>query len=94
MKNAMIIDQKDNVIVAIEPIKKGEKAIYEINGQLDEVVAKDDIPIYHKLARTDIKKGENVIKYGEYIGEAGIDITTGTYVHTHNVVSVREKIVD
>ncbi len=39
----------------------------------------------HKYARRDIKKGENIIKYGQRIGHATEDIPKGAHVHTHNV---------
>ena len=38
----------------------------------------------HKYAVRDIKKGENVIKYGNPIGHATEDIRAGEHVHTHN----------
>ena len=39
----------------------------------------------HKVALRDIKKGENVIKYGYPIGYALEDIKAGEHVHTHNI---------
>lgn len=39
----------------------------------------------HKYALTDIKAGENVIKYGNPIGHATVDIKKGEHVHSHNV---------
>ena len=39
----------------------------------------------HKYALTDIKVGENVIKYGSPIGHATENIKKGDHVHTHNV---------
>lgn len=39
----------------------------------------------HKYAVCDIKKGENIIKYGMPIGHATEDIKNGDHVHTHNV---------
>ncbi len=39
----------------------------------------------HKIALTDIKAGEDVIKYGYPIGHAVVDIKTGEHVHTHNI---------
>ena len=39
----------------------------------------------HKYALVNIKKGENVIKYGSPIGHATVDISVGEHVHTHNV---------
>lgn len=38
----------------------------------------------HKYALKDIKKGENIIKYGNPIGHATCDIVKGEHVHTHN----------
>lgn len=39
----------------------------------------------HKVALRDIKKGENVVKYGYPIGHALEDIKAGEHVHTHNI---------
>ncbi len=39
----------------------------------------------HKYAICDIRKGENIIKYGNPIGHATEDIKKGDHVHTHNV---------
>ena len=39
----------------------------------------------NKYAIVDIKKGENIIKYGNPIGHATEDIKKGEHVHTHNV---------
>ena len=39
----------------------------------------------HKYALCDIKKDENIIKYGNPIGHATVDIKAGEHVHTHNV---------
>ena len=39
----------------------------------------------HKIALNDIKKGENIIKYGYPIGHATEDIKKGDHIHTHNI---------
>ncbi len=39
----------------------------------------------HKYAICDIRKGENVIKYGQPIGHAECDIKAGEHVHSHNL---------
>lgn len=44
-----------------------------------------DLESGHKLALTDIKKGEAVIKYGYPIGTATEDISEGEKVHSHNM---------
>lgn len=92
MHNAMIIDSKDNVAVAIEQIAKGETATYVWDGKEISVPVLEDITIYHKLATRDIAKGEPVVKYGEHIGVAACDIKAGQHVHVHNVASHRENL--
>ena len=94
MRNAMIINKKDNVIVAIEPISAGSEATYMLHGEYHSIPVREDIPMYHKLARVTMAEGSQVIKYGEYIGEAGCEILEGSHVHTHNVLSVRERVTD
>ena len=92
MRNAMIIDAKDNVAVAIEPIAKGDNAVYVCEGREVSLPALEDITIYHKLATRDIAKGEPVVKYGEHIGVASSDIRAGEHVHVHNVEGHREDL--
>ena len=92
MRNAMIIDAKDNVAVAIEPIAKGDAAGYVCEGKEVSLPALEDITIYHKLATRDIAKGEPVVKYGEHIGVASSDIKAGEHVHVHNVEGHREDL--
>lgn len=92
MRNAIIIDAKDNVAVAIEPIAKSDNAVYVCEGKEVSLPALEDITIYHKLATRDIAKGEPVVKYGEHIGVASSDIKAGEHVHVHNVGGHREDL--
>ena len=39
----------------------------------------------HKYAVRDIKTNENIIKYGQPIGHAIVDIKKGEHIHTHNM---------
>lgn len=48
----------------------------------------------HKYARRDIKKGENIIKYGFPIGHATEDIKKDEHVHSHNVKTNLSDISD
>lgn len=87
MKNAMLIDPADNVVVAIEPIPKDGPVEYDCGGETRRLTALEDITIYHKLACRDIPQGEPVVKYGQHIGSAVTDIKAGQHVHVHNVES-------
>lgn len=93
MSDALKIDTKDNVAVVIRPVEAGETLSYR-DGDAEEktVTAVTAIPIYHKIALTDMNEGEKVVKYGEHIGEASCTIKAGEHVHTHNVNSVREDL--
>ena len=92
MQNGLIIDSRDNVVVAIEPIAKGDRVSYLCSGETLSVTALEDITIYHKLAARDIAKGEPVVKYGEHIGIASRDIKAGEHVHVQNVEGHREDL--
>ena len=80
--NVIIINSKDNVAIALEEIKQGEMVLLPGGGEFTTLAA---IPYSHKVALTDILKGENIIKYGEMIGIATEDICKGRWVHTHNL---------
>lgn len=53
-----------------------------------------DIATGHKNARRNIKEGEKVIKYGYPIGVAKCDISEGEHVHSHNIRTGLEGILD
>jgi len=87
-RNAVLIDDKDNVVIAIYPLKAGDEVRYPAHeGGLATFVATEDIPLFHKIARVDIAAGQNVVKYGEFIGVATSDIKRGQHVHTQNCES-------
>ena len=48
----------------------------------------------HKYALCDIKNGENIIKYGFPIGHAVSNIKRGEWVHTNNVKTNIEGLID
>jgi altronate dehydratase len=87
MEQTIIINPKDNVAIALQDIKEGEKFSLA-DGK--KITALNNIPYSHKVALADIKKGEQIIKYGETIGFASEDIKQGHWVHAHNL-HVEEK---
>ena len=80
---AMWIDERDNVAIAVEPVKKGETV--RIHGEATQV--SQDIPFGHKFALVKIQPGEKIVKYGASIGHATKAIEAGEWVHTHNMES-------
>ena len=81
MNELVRIRPEDLVAVALKPLKAGECIDYGSGA----VTLKEDLPMGHKVALRDIRKGEPVIKYGFPIGEATEEIPEGTHVHTHNL---------
>ncbi len=83
---------QDSVGVAVvETIKKGQKLTGWVmdTDETITVTARDDIPIGHKVALLDIKKGETVKKYGHDIGRTIAAIKKGDHVHVHNTKTKR-----
>jgi len=56
-----------------------------------ELKLTQDVTPGHKFALLDIKKGEQIIKYGEVIGAATVDIGKGAHVHVHNTTSLHGR---
>jgi altronate dehydratase len=81
--NVIIINEKDNVAVALRDIGSGETVILPDER---EITALNDIPFSHKVALKDLARDEDIIKYGEIIGQAREDIKQGDWVHTHNLL--------
>ena len=80
---AILINEIDNVAVACNDFKRHE----EINIHGKTVVLLDDIGMAHKIAVTDISKGEDIVKFGVCIGSATANIQAGELVHLHNIKS-------
>ena len=91
--NALVIHSTDSVAVVIESLKAGDIAVCKIGNQERQVRVRQDIPIYHKIALQDVPQGQQVFKYGKSIGQAVQNIKAGDHVHSHNLVSIRESIV-
>lgn len=54
----------------------------------------DSIPAGHKFSLCEIKSGEKIIKYGYPIGTAARDISAGEWVHTHNMKTGLDSMVE
>lgn len=77
----IIISDTDSVAVALRDLKAGE--ICSVDSI--EITIATDVPFGHKVAIQDIKKDDHIIKYGQPIGHALTHIKKGEHVHTHNL---------
>lgn len=89
MKQIHLINEADNTGSVLEPVAAGEICCIERSGTIQTFKAVEDIPFAFKIAVQDIPKGDDVIKYGQVIGEASRNIRTGECVHIHNVIGKR-----
>jgi (2R)-sulfolactate sulfo-lyase subunit alpha len=88
----LVHEKKDTVgVVAVEGLKSGTDMLCVVTADNSsfQLSAKMDVPIGHKVALTDIKKGDTVWKYGQDIGKAVADIKKGEHVHVHNLKTKR-----
>jgi altronate hydrolase len=78
---AILLHATDNVAVARVPLAVGQQL--QIAGKA--ITAKSAVPSGHKIALRTIALGEQVLRYGHFIGKATSRIDAGDHVHTHNL---------
>ena len=88
----LVHEHKDNVgVVVVENLKAGTDMLCVVTADDSSFQLKSnaDVPIGHKVALVDIKKGDTIWKYGQDIGLAKAKIGKGEHVHVHNVKTKR-----
>ena len=88
----LVHEDKDTVgVVVVEGLTAGTDmtVVVTADNSSFRLESKMDVPIGHKIALTDIKKGDTVWKYGQDIGKAVADIKKGEHVHIHNLKTKR-----
>ncbi|MFY0713764.1 altronate dehydratase [Seonamhaeicola sp. NFXS20] len=87
-KNKILkIHPKDNVLVALTDLAKGEKVTY--NSQ--EFTLQDAVAAKHKFTTEKLSKGDAVYMYGVLVGRAKKDIKEGGLISTTNLEHDTEK---
>ena len=87
--NALLMDEKDNVVTCVSDIPCGSDVVYrKEKGAYVSLKAQEDIPSCHKVALENIEKGGDVFKYGELIGRTDRKIGKGSLVNHENIHSV------
>ncbi|HEY0209782.1 UxaA family hydrolase [Acerihabitans sp.] len=82
-KRALLLNPRDNCVVALTDILPGDRVSYEQG----EFIALHNVTLGHKLAIGAMDTGAQVIKYGAIIGSATQPIAQGGHIHTHNLKS-------
>jgi altronate hydrolase len=82
MQNSVLkIDPKDNVLVALTDLCKGERITYADQAY----ILMSDVPAKHKFATQDLSAGDDVVMYGVLVGKARQRIQAGEVLTTRNV---------
>lgn len=83
MDKLILLNPKDNVFIVRKSIEATDHVV--INGKF--LSFEMGIGLGHKVAAKDIRKGEQIIKYGIPISSATQNIPMGTHIHMHNMKS-------
>ncbi|MEJ2417899.1 MAG: UxaA family hydrolase [Exilibacterium sp.] len=82
-RKVILLHPDDNVLIAVESIAAGSEICIEGRPyRLRQAVA-----LGHKVARSDLTKGDKVIRYGAAIGSMTRAVAVGEWVHLHNMRS-------
>lgn len=88
MKNKILkVQPKDNVVVALQDLKKDEIIIFENSS----TVLLEDIPAKHKFYLTEMKPGDAVIMYGVLVGKIQTHVWPGMRMSTENLKHASES---
>jgi len=87
MKHSVLkVHPKDNVLVALTNLSKGEIISFENN----DYELQEDIPAKHKFFMQDMQTGDAIIMYGVLVGKAQHTITRGSRMSTENIKHAAE----
>ena len=81
-KSVLQIDTKDNVMVALQNLRKGDIIVNKYN---KEVVLQNDIKAKHKFFTQNMHPGDEVIMYGVLVGKAQEFIPVGGLMTKENI---------
>ena len=88
----IVHDKTDTVgVIVVEDVKAGQVLtgwVMEGDGTI-QLKALDAVPLGHKIALGDLKKGDTVLKYGHDIGRVVAPTAKGRHVHVHNIKTKR-----
>lgn len=81
MKKILLINEKDNLMVALKDLQKGETVMW--NDETYQLAT--DVPAKHKFVMQDTKIGDVLYLYGLPVAKATVDIAKGGIITTQNV---------
>ncbi|EHF01374.1 hypothetical protein HMPREF1008_01854 [Olsenella sp. oral taxon 809 str. F0356] len=90
---ALCLHADDDVATVLSDVAMGDRVVVtdRAGNCVCDLVSRDSIGIFHKIALHHIDVGAVVHKYGDAIGRATEDILPGGHVHVHNLESIRTR---
>lgn len=88
----LVHDRADNVgVVVVEGLQAGSEMLCVVTADNSDfrLVARQAVPIGHKIALVDLKAGDTAVKYGQDIGRMIAPTARGEHVHVHNLKTKR-----
>jgi len=79
----LLMSPEDNCLIARLELKAGATVTIDDRA----VTLAQDVHLGHKVARRDLRPGDQVLRYGAIIGVATAPIAAGAHIHTHNLES-------
>ena len=79
----LLMSPEDNCLIARTALSAGERV--EIDGAA--VTLPEAVPLGYKVARTALRPGDKVLRYGALIGSVTTEVAAGAMLHTHNLAS-------
>ena len=92
MIHFVLHDPRDTVaVVVVEGVTAGAELTGWVmdEDRMVKLVARQDIPIGHKIALKDMREGDTAIKYGIDMGRVVAPIAAGQHAHVHNIKTKR-----
>jgi altronate hydrolase len=80
-ENALQLDRRDNVLVALTPLVPGAVVSYADGS----CTVAEPIPVKHKMALIDLAPGDVIRMYGMVVGEAVVPIPRGGLISTRTI---------
>lgn len=90
MPRCIVLHPRDNVATLIDAARAGDECTLQ-GDRTGSVRVLQDIAFGHKVCIADMLVEDQVLKYGQVIGQATQPIAVGQHVHVHNVDSARAR---
>lgn len=84
---ATLLHPDDDVATALVALQAGSVVRVAAADAVHAVRLRDPVAIGHKFALRDLAAGLRIRKYGEFIGRTTHDVSSGAWVHVHNLTT-------